>query len=377
VSGQTRVRLAAVLALAAITAAIVAWAVVRARGGGSVAAIAADWSASGHADYSAEAFVHWDADDPPLIPAGCAECHSSHGLLEYVGERGGEYGKVSRDMPVGTVVSCVACHNNAVHGLTEVGFPSGEMLPARGSEGVCLICHQGTESGATVRAAAEGLPADEVSEDLAFVNVHYHVAAATTMGATATGGYEHEDTAYAGRYEHVSGWDTCTGCHDAHTLKVDPVACGTCHANVVDAGDLRHIRSDRQDYDGDGDTREGIAAEIAALNALLESALQEYAVEIVGQPLVYSAERYPYFFHAPAGDDGAAEVDPSNLTFADRYSAWTPRLLRNAYNHHMLQKDPGAYAHNPKYALQLLYDSIEDLSGAVRVVTEGLTRPGE
>ena len=28
-------------------------------------------------------------------------------------------------------------------------------------------------------------------------------------------------------------------------------------------------------------------------------------------------------------------------------------------------KDPGAYAHNPTYILQVLYDSIEDVGGDV------------
>jgi hypothetical protein len=33
--------------------------------------------------------------------------------------------------------------------------------------------------------------------------------------------------------------------------------------------------------------------------------------------------------------------------------------------------DPGGYSHNPKYIIQLLYDSIEDLGGTTR----GMTRP--
>jgi hypothetical protein len=46
-------------------------------------------------------------------------------------------------------------------------------------------------------------------------------------------------------------------------------------------------------------------------------------------------------------------------------------LLRAAYNYQWVQKDPGAFAHNGKYILQVLYDSIADIGGDVT----GLTRP--
>jgi hypothetical protein len=38
-------------------------------------------------------------------------------------------------------------------------------------------------------------------------------------------------------------------------------------------------------------------------------------------------------------------------------------------------KEPGAYIHNGKYVLQLMFDSIEDLSAVSGVTTDGLTRP--
>lgn len=42
-----------------------------------------------------------------------------------------------------------------------------------------------------------------------------------------------------------------------------------------------------------------------------------------------------------------------------------------AYNFHLVTKSPGAYAHNADYALQLLYDSLEDMQGDLR----GAVRP--
>ena len=48
-----------------------------------------------------------------------------------------------------------------------------------------------------------------------------------------------------------------------------------------------------------------------------------------------------------------------------KYDAWTPRLLKAAYNYQTSIKDPGAFAHGGKYIIELLYDSIEDLNTAI------------
>ena len=53
------------------------------------------------------------------------------------------------------------------------------------------------------------------------------------------------------------------------------------------------------------------------------------------------------------------------------YQAWTPILLEAAYNFHLAAMDRGAFAHNPKYTLQLLYDSIMIVGGDIT----GLIRP--
>jgi len=46
-------------------------------------------------------------------------------------------------------------------------------------------------------------------------------------------------------------------------------------------------------------------------------------------------------------------------------------LLKAAYNYQYSQKDPGAFAHNGPYILQILYDSLEDIGAD----TSGMTRP--
>ncbi len=122
------------------------------------------------------------------------------------------------------------------------------------------------------------------------------------------------------------------------------------------------------DYDGDGDTTEGISGEVETMVEALYAALQAYAADVVGTPIVYDSATYPYFL-IDANANG--EVDADEASRSNGYASWTPALLRAAYNYQYAQKDPGAYAHNPKYVIQFLYDSIEHVGGDV----SSMTRP--
>jgi hypothetical protein len=120
------------------------------------------------------------------------------------------------------------------------------------------------------------------------------------------------------------------------------------------------------DYDGDANTTEGMYDEITTVEELLLTAIQKYAVDKAGSPVVYDAGSYPYFF-IDTNANGVA--DPDELTRANGYASWTPRLLRASYNYQWVQKDPGAFAHNGKYILQVLYDSLQDVGGDVTKLT--------
>lgn len=319
------------------------------------------WASSGHADVEAEAFRHWDEDDPVEVPTRCAKCHSTYGYLDFLGADGTEAGVVDNAAPVDSTVECEACHNAVTVDKSSVMMPSGVELVGLGHESVCMECHQGRHSTVSVNAGIEeaGLTddPDTVSEDLGFSNIHYYAAAASQYGTAAMGGYEYDGKSYDGKFDHVAGYDTCADCHDSHTLELKVDECAVCHAGVASAEDLRGIRmaGSLVDYDGDGDISEGIADEIAGLQEILYSAMQAYSAEVAGTGLVYDSQAYPYFF------DDAGE----------RYATWTARLARAAYNYQTSLKDPGAFAHGGKYFIQLLYDSIEDLDAAL---VEGLTR---
>lgn len=336
-----------------------------------------DWQESPHADVKSESFRHWDQSDPQEVPASCAKCHSSGGYQDFLGADGSAAGKVDKNAKVDTVVDCVACHNSATAQKTSVVFPSGIELTNLGDESRCMECHQGRESKLSVDKQITDTfkltPADEdtvvkplVTKDAAgktitttfgFRNVHYFAAAATQYGTLVKGGYEYEGQVYDGKFEHPAPYNTCSGCHDSHKLELKIDECATCHEGVKKAEDLAAIRmqGSLMDYDGDGDAEEGVAEEMTGLQEKLLTAIKAYAKDVSKADIGYDAATYPYFF---ADKNANGKLDEGERA----YSAWTPRLLKAAYNYQVATKDPGTFAHNAKYIIQLQHDSIADLN---------------
>lgn len=329
------------------------------------------YAASGHADRESLSFTYWNNNDPPVVPAACARCHGTPGFLDFLGEDGSTPGRVDRSAPAGETITCIACHNLSAHALDRVPFHSGAEFQPVGMEATCMVCHQSRQSTDGIRVALDGLQEDAVSPDLSFINPHYNLAASTQLGAVARSGYEYPGRKYAGYFAHAASAETCIDCHAPHSLTVEPKQCAACHSNVVDRDDFPAIRTQGTDYDGDGNTREGIYGEIASLHGLLLDAIQGYARNIAGRPIVYGGV-FPYFF-IDINDNGIADPDETNS--GNRYNAWTPRLLKAAYNYQFVKKDPGGYVHNPRYVIQLLHDSLMDLGKQSPLPDVKLTRP--
>ncbi|WP_017929152.1 hypothetical protein [Limimaricola hongkongensis] len=319
--------------------------------------IVEDWMASGHADAMAEAFRHWDEEGE--IPGACAACHSTTGFADYLASPMTTVGAIDHPVPTGELVECTSCHAPEAASLATVPFPSGAAVSLGSGMAVCAVCHQGRASGEAVETAVSDLDDDEVSDRLSFINVHYSAAAATLLGAEVGGGYEYPGQSYSGRFAHVPGFDDCAGCHGAHDTAIEIADCTSCHAGVTDS---RAIRTTSADLDGDGDTAEGIASEIATLHEHLHMMIRLYAETIPDAAILYAPDSYPYFF-TDLDDDGQASAEETMRD--NRYANWTPRLLRAAYNYQFVAKDGGSHAHNPHYAAQLLIDSVNDLAAAL------------
>lgn len=326
-----------------------------------------EWLASPHGDYTSLSFTYWNKDGE--VPVACAACHSQPGFIDYLGADGSAPGTVDHAAAINAPIGCASCHTSAAHVLDSVSFPSGVTVGELGASAVCTVCHQGRQSGDNVASATQGIDEDTVSSELAFLNVHYGVAAAVMQGADVRGGFHYPGKTYAGRFMHVPSANTCVACHDAHTTKVETDGCMSCHRGVES---IRDIRTRHQDFDGDGDNAGGIHAEIVGLHGQLYAAIQAYGRDVGNAPIGYAYGRFPYFFN---DTDNDGQISPEEAVFPNRYQSWTPRLLKAAYNYQVVQKDPGGYVHNPAYALQLLYDSLESLSLRVDVDVSALRRP--
>lgn len=310
----------------------------------------AAWDLSAHADSASPSFARWGNSDPPAVPVNCAKCHSTPGYLDFHGADGSTPGVVDSPAPAGTTVECQACHSEKTDTLARATLPSGAELKGLWPNANCYECHQGRTAGSTVEQAIAGLELDTIDTDLSFSNIHNNAAGPIVQGGVGGAGYQYADREYASFFRHAPGFNGCSDCHDAHTLQLNPQQCRACHAQVRTVEDLRDVRVSNRDFDGDGNVREGIAAEIETLHDRLLQAMQHYAAELPDAAGFNYTSNSPFF------------VDDQGQSFAQ----WTPRLLRAAYNYRVVDISPGSYAHNPTYVLQLLYDSIDDLDGDLR-----------
>jgi len=327
---------------------------------------------AGHFAGSKLAFRYWDARG--LVQGACAKCHTADGMAFFLKE------SVNVLAPPSNGLQCTTCHDSlteyTIHATGPVRFPSGAVIDS-GDAGVnlCLTCHQGRESTASLERIIGDATPDEEAVGLRLPDLHFFAASATRWGADVHGALEYAgktyaDKTYVGFFDHGAGKvDLCSDCHDVHSLGVKVERCAVCHAEVGKNRDVRAIRNSIIDYDGDGDVKEGVYYEITTLQEILFAAIQRYARVVIGQPIAYEPTGYPYFFVADRNDDSevnAIEGKPENA-----YKRWTPRLLRAAYNYQNSLADPGAFSHNAPYIIQTLYDSIEDLGEDV----SNLVRP--
>jgi len=142
----------------------------------------------GHFARGSEAFHDWDKEKE--IPAVCARCHGANSVPEYLKD-----GKNTPAQHVKNGFACTNCHADlltyARHTVAKVTFPGGVSVDTGNNDAnLCMTCHQGRESTASVNKAIAGLAADTPDPKLNFLHVHYFPAGATIYGTEAKVGYE-------------------------------------------------------------------------------------------------------------------------------------------------------------------------------------------
>ena len=206
--------------------------------------------------------------------------------------------------------ACTNCHADmltyARYAVGSVTFASGVTLTSGDNDtNLCMTCHQGRESTASVNKAIEGGAPDAPNPKLAFVHVHYFPAGAVLYGTVARVGYEYAGKTYAGRFEHVPGVNTCTACHEPHQGKIRAEKCASCHQ---------------------GGRPEAAARAIAGQKRDLYAAIQRYARAVGGAAIAFSPEAHPYWY---TDVNGNGQVDPEELNPGNAYKAYTlstPRM---------------------------------------------------
>jgi hypothetical protein len=205
--------------------------------------------------------------------------------------------------------------------------------------------------------------------------MHYLAAGATLYGKK---GYEYPGETYAGEHT-LHALAGCAGCHMALDYPLDDVGGHTfhmahgstentafcmasCHPSITALDNPGVART--MDWSGIGPT--SAKNEVAyLLTVLLHDAIEAYDSPDDADTMAnidYSSS-YPYF----------ETTDPTQQ--------WDGVVAKATFNWQFIFKDPGAYAHNPKYAVQLLRDSYNDLAyaqslaGAPSIPALGGTRP--
>jgi hypothetical protein len=245
-----------------------------------------------------------------------------------------------------------------------------------------------TFAGAQATATAAGnkyqiLPTEDttvadaqLASSNSFTNSHYFGAAATLMGAEAYGWYQYPRTnsgdaaryaVYADRNWHGVSAAKCSSCHNPHTLEiiVNETTCGRCHftedgapvANMIELEEVRQYGF-QGDIDGNG-MDESLKAEVEGLADKLYEAVQAYSANVAGLALCYNPGAYPYVWTDANADGICGNTGDGNFT------KFTPRLLRAMYNLNLYKHEPGTWAHNPRYAIEVLYDGVIDLNAGL------------
>lgn len=326
---------------------------------------------SGHFNGASPTWRHWDLTDEGapsyVVEGGCAKCHSAAGLPQFIAEG------VNTSQPAGNGLSCLTCHDEAAGfptrlAVTSVAMPSGKAVTfsldgeTPVDSNLCIECHQGRSSKKAVDAAITKADGAAITRPM---SAHYLPIAAVWFGTDAQVAYEYDGQTYVGANTHMADPTKpgCVGCHDVHSGEIKTVLCQACHGGVENVDDIRSANN-TTDWDGDGDVTEGVRNEYRHLRDALYLQIQTYAKDTVKTAIVFDSNAYPYWF---IDDNGDGKHDTAEVT---GYNVFDAGLLKATYNYGFFaNKNPGVGAHNWKYAVQVIYDTIKDLGGDVTKYT--------
>lgn len=292
------------------------------------------WSASGHASVTSPPFASMDFK----TRAVCVRCHTTTGFVNYSGAHVTTAWGVAADTTK-EVITCRACHSDVANGVvrdvtpaypfsSNTGFQNAEL----GKSNVCADCHSGRDSGTAYVATVSDLAK-------AFkYNSHYLPAAGTLQGAT---GYAFSGRTYTALTDNShrtvgSAADgPCVGCHMSSPNKH---AFSVISSSSVD-GKIKQIYTNACATCHTYNTNNTMTADaLDSKRVTFNNALEVLRIALAEKGFNYANATFTF--------NGVTTWGNKNT-----YGA--------AYNYRMFVAEPGAYAHNPEYARQLITDSID------------------
>ena len=294
------------------------------------------WYSSAHA---ATHDLPWTVNDFKTR-SGCVQCHTTTGFVAYSsGKVTAAWGNAADKTK--EVLTCKGCHSDISTGVVRKVVPvapyyedPGYVNPDLGESNICMDCHSGRKNGKSITVL---LTANTDFTNVTINNSHFMPAGGTSFGVI---GYHFPGRNYAGSSpshrqigmgnSNNTGYNgPCVGCHKNgvfnHTFRVSAAVpiCANCHGSSM------------------------TDAKLSESKAAFNNALDILRAELAAKGFVYQPES-PYFTNT---NWGTGQVG------ADTMGA--------AFNFLVFTLDPGAYAHNPSYAKQLILDSIDYLDNGI------------
>ncbi|SNB47898.1 CxxxxCH/CxxCH domain-containing protein [Geobacter sp. DSM 9736] len=300
------------------------------------------WAGSSHGDTTGLAWINYDFK----TRAGCVQCHTTTGFVTFSTARKTSAWGVASDKSKETL-TCRGCHSDVASGAVrnvtrsnpfdvETTYQNVEMSTSN----ICSNCHSGRNNGVSIQSKV----GTSDFTNLAFISPHYLSAAGSVQGKTA---FHFPGRTYTGFADNAHGkvgmgnangtgtTGPCVACHmtsgEKHTFepistasngaitKITSTSCTKCHNTSLPAVTLDTKRVDFN----------------SALNVLR-------AALAARTPAIIVTDAYPYVSNRNWGTGQAGA-----------------NLMGATFNLKLFITEPGAYAHNPAYAKQIIADSIE------------------
>jgi predicted CxxxxCH...CXXCH cytochrome family protein len=306
-------------------------------------AIRQQWAATGHANTTALPWIDYDFK---TRVDGCVRCHTTTGFIAYsTAKVTAAWGTASDKTK--EVLTCVGCHSDVANGVVRSVTPNNPFADEAtftnadvGTSNICMDCHSGRNNGTSIQA--------KVTSGADFTNLSYIAPHYLTAGGSLQGksGYSFPGRTYAALSDNAhskagtansnnTGSDgPCVGCHMSATAKhtFSPVTDASGTITAITTTFCANCHTDSSTFNA------GVldAKKVAFTNALavLKAALADKGIVVT--------DNYPYVANKNWGTGQAGA-----------------NVMGAAFNYKLFAAEPGAYAHNPAYAKQLIADSIE------------------